>query len=213
MTVGLTSSSSVERMHGFSLIEVLVALGIFAVVCVGVVSILGATAAGGLQDASPTALSTGRRAKDLTAAAVYLQALHDYLATLDNAVWGALFTAWLPGVDEQIYCIGPGRSSCGGAEPTPPAIVGSYPLPRTAPYQLHWTTLRILVQRWHWDCATTRFAARPVRTTPDVLIHVRSTLSWRFKGEARTLTSGDGGVDRFLPYESPVAVPFDETCP
>jgi prepilin-type N-terminal cleavage/methylation domain-containing protein len=201
------------REHGFSLIEVLVALGIFTVVCVGVLSVLGTTVSGGFQDASPTALTTGRRAKDLTVAAVYLQALHDYLASQDDAVWSAVFSAWPPGAVEQIYCIGPGGASCGGGEPTLPAILGRYPLPQAAPYQLTWTVLRIVVQRWHWDCTATRYAANPALTTPDLLVRVRSTLLWRFKGEVRTLTPGDGGVDRFLPYGSSVPAPSDEVCP
>lgn len=213
MRARISAASTIGREHGFSLIEVLVALGIFAVVCVGVLSVLGATAAGGFQDASPTALTTGRRAKDLTVAAVYLQALHDYLASQDAAVWNALFSAWLPGVDEQIYCVGPGRSSCAGGEPALPAVLGSYPLPQAAPYQLAWTTLNILIQRWDWDCAAIRYAPGSALTTPDLLVRVRSTLRWRFKGEVRALTSDDGGVDRFLPYGSPVSAPSDEVCP
>src|SRR4030067_39285 len=94
--------------RGFSLIEVLVALGIFAVVSVGVLSVLGATAAGGFQDASPTALTTGRRAKDLTAAAADLQAMHDYLASQDEMVWDAVLATWPPRATDRTYCIRPG---------------------------------------------------------------------------------------------------------
>ncbi|HEY6101808.1 MAG TPA: prepilin-type N-terminal cleavage/methylation domain-containing protein [bacterium] len=213
MNARIPSVSLAAQAHGFSLIEVLVALGIFAVVCVGVLSVLGATAAGGFLDAAPTSLTTGRHAKDLTVAAVYLQALHDYLATQDDAVWSALLSTWPSGTDEQIYCLGSGGASCGGGEPTLPAALGSYPLPQSAPYQLTSTTLRVVVQRWHWDCATTRYAVNPALATPDLLVRVYSTLVWRFKGEPRTVTTGDGGVDRFLPYGSPVPAPSDEVCP
>jgi prepilin-type N-terminal cleavage/methylation domain-containing protein len=201
------------RAYGFTLIEVLVALGIFAVVCVGVLSVLGAATAGGFQDASPTALTTGRRAKDLTVAAVYVQALHDYLASLDDAVWSAVFSGWPVGVDEQTYCVGPGGTSCGGGELIPPAILGSVPLPQAAPYQLDWIALRILVQRWYWDCATARYAVNAAFPTADLLVRVRSTLLWRFKGEVRAVASGDGGAQRFLAYGSPVLVPSEEVCP
>src|SRR3989304_6906349 len=96
------------RDQGFSLIEVLVALGIFAVISVGVLSVLGATAVGGFQDASPTALATGRRAKDLTVAGVYLQALHDYLASQDEMAWDAVFATWPPGATDRPYRLPPG---------------------------------------------------------------------------------------------------------
>ena len=198
--------------RGFSLLEVLVALGIFAVVAVGALSVLGATAAGGFQEASPTALTTGRRAKDLTVAGVYLQALHDYLASQDDTIWDAVFAAWPPGVTERTYCIRVGGTPCDSGDPTPPAPLGNYPIPETTPYQLHWTEVRLLVQRWFWDCTMKRYAPDGIIPSRDVLIRLRSTLIWRFKGELQTLGAGGRGVDRFLPYGSPVPLPSGETC-
>jgi len=197
---------------GFSFIEVLVALGIFLVVSVGVLSVLGATTAGGLQDAAPTALAAGRRAKDLTVAAVYVQALHDYLASQEEAVWNAVFDSWPSGAVEQTYCIRSDGAPCGGGEPVPPAFLGGYPRPETEPYQFTWTILRIAVQRWFWDCAAKRYTFAPPSPTRDLLVRIHTTLFWRLRGELRTLTPGSGGVDRFLPYGSSVPAPSAEAC-
>ena len=200
------------RDQGFSLIEVLVALGIFAVISVGVLSVLGATAVGGFQDASPTALATGRRAKDLTVAGVYLQALHDYLASQDEMAWDAVFATWPPGATDRIYCIRPGGTPCGAGEPALPVLLGDYPIPEATPYQLNWTVVRILIQRWYWDCATNRYAPDRKVTTPDLLVRVHSSLTWQFKDEVRTLAPGGQGVDRFLSYHPPVPLPLAEAC-
>lgn len=199
--------------RGFSLIEVLVALGIFAIVSVGVLSVLGATAAGGFQDASPTALATGRRAKDLTVAGVYLQALHDHLASQDEMVWDAVFATWPPGTRDQTYCIRSGGTPCDGGEPMLPALLGDHPLPESTPYQLNWTMVRISIQRWFWDCSMRRYAPDRPLPTRDLLIRVHSTLLWRFKHEVRSLAPEGRGVDRFLPYGSPGPLPSGEACP
>ncbi len=92
---------------GFTLIEVLVALTLVAVISVGAVGIVGGSAAGGLQEGAPTAVAAGRLAKDLTAAGVALQALHDYLAAQDAAAWAAAFADWPPGATERTYCVRP----------------------------------------------------------------------------------------------------------
>jgi prepilin-type N-terminal cleavage/methylation domain-containing protein len=198
--------------HGFSLIEVLVAVGIFLVVSVGTLSILGATAAGGFQETSLTALSTARRAKDLTVAAVYLQGLHDYLASLDDSAWDAVLGDWAPGTTGQSYCIQPGRLSCDGGEPVPPPALGVYPIPSSAQYQLPWTALRIIVQRWTWDCATRRFSLTPLQAAPDLLLRLHTVLSWRVKDDLRTLAPSGGGLDRFLAYRPALITP-EEVCP
>jgi prepilin-type N-terminal cleavage/methylation domain-containing protein len=200
-----------EPDQGFSLIEVLVAVGIFLVVSVGTLGILGATAAGGFQEASPTALSTGRRAKDLTVAAVYLHGLDDYLASLADPIWDAVLSGWAPGATGQSYCLEPGGSPCGGGEPMPPLALGAYPLPPSAPYQLPWIALRIIVQRWTWDCAARRFSLTPAQGAPDLLVRIHTTLSWRVKQDLRTLAPS-GGLDRFLPYR-PSAIAPAELCP
>lgn len=207
------SADQAKSDRGFFLIEVLVALGIFAIVSIGALSVLGATAAGGFQDASPTALTTGRQAKDLTVAGVYLQALHDYLASQDDTVWDAVFATWPPGATEQTYCIRPGGTPCDGGEPVLPTLLGDYPIPESPPYQLNWTMVRILIQRWFWNCAPKRYAPDRPLPTRDVLVRVHSTLLWRFKDAIRTLAPGGRGVDRFLPYGSSVPLPSGEVCP
>jgi hypothetical protein len=191
---------------------VLVAVGIFLMVSVGTLGILGATAAGGFQETSPTALTTGRRAKDLTAAAVYLQGLHDYFASLDDSAWDRVLGAWPAAATGQTYCLQPGGSACGGGETPPPAALGGYPLPPSAPYQLPWTTLRITVQRWEWDCDARRFALAPARTTPERLVRIQTTLVWQVKNDVRTLAPGGGGLVRFLPYH-PSTSAEEVACP
>lgn len=197
---------------GFSLIEVLVAVCIFLVVSVGTLGILGATATGGFQETSPTALSTGRRAKDLTVAATYLQGLNDYLASLDDSAWDSVLAGWAVGATGQSYCIQPGGSSCDGGEPPPPAEFGAYPLPPSAPYQLPWTALHIAVQRWRWDCAARRFSLTPAQEAPEFLIRIHTTLSWRIKDDLRTVSRSGGGPERFLPYR-PSAITPEVVCP
>jgi prepilin-type N-terminal cleavage/methylation domain-containing protein len=197
---------------GFSLIEVLVAVGIFLVVSVGTLGILGATATGGFQETSPTALGTGRRAKDLTVAAVYLQGLHDYLASLEDSAWDAVLAGWAAGATGQSYCIQPGGLSCDGGAPPPPAAFGAYPLPPSAPYQLPWTALQIAVQRWRWDCAARRFSLAPSREAPESVIRIHTTLSWRIKDDLRTVSRPGGGLERFLPYRPPAITP-EVVCP
>jgi prepilin-type N-terminal cleavage/methylation domain-containing protein len=184
--------------RGLSLIEVLVAVGIFLVVVVGTLGMFGVATAGGFQETSPTALNTGRRAKDLTVATIYLQGLHDYLASLDEAAWAAVLDSWAPGTSARTYCAGPGRSPCAGGEPVPPGALGAYPLPPPAAAQLPWTALRLTVRRWTWDCDARRFSPAPLRPAADRLIGVHSTIYWRSKEGLRTLVPSGGGVERYI---------------
>jgi hypothetical protein len=194
------------------LIEVVVAVGIFLVVSIGTLSVLGATATGGFQETSPTALSAGRRAKDLTVAAVYLQGLHDYLASLNDPVWDTVLGGWAPGTSGQAYCVRPGGAACDTGESVPPVVLGTYPLPPSAPYQLPWVALRLLIQRWTWDCDARRFSLAPSRSAPDLIVRIHSTLHWRVKDEVRALTPSGGGLARFLPYHASAVTP-EEACP
>jgi prepilin-type N-terminal cleavage/methylation domain-containing protein len=205
------TSRPAASCQGFSLIEVLVAVGIFLIVSVGTLSILGATAAGGLQDASPTALTAGRRAKDLTAAAIYLQGLHDYLGSLDAAAWDAVLGSWPPGAAGQTYCIQPEGQTCGGGDPVPPTALGPIPLPPSVSYQLPWVALRLVVQRWTWDCEAHRFSRAPSTATADLLVSIHSTLHWRVKSQLQTLSTSGGGLERFLPYR-PSAITAEDVC-
>ncbi len=196
---------------GFTLIEVLVALTVVAVLSVGAFGIVAGSAVGGLQEGGPVAVAAGRRAKDLTAAGVALQALHDYLAIQDGAVWDAAFSDWPPGATERTYCVRLGRASCAGSDPPLPATFGEYPLPGSHPYQLDWVELRVAVQRWFWDCASRRYAPNG-SPTDDFLVRVRSDLTWRFRGQLRTLVPGDPDLDRFLPFRPVLPLPPGEVC-
>lgn len=218
---GMHPYGSIQRVPGvnpgpgetaFTLIEVIVALALFAIVSVGALGILGATAAGGFLDASPTALAAGRRAKDLTAATVYLQALQDYLAAQEGAVWTAVLATWPPGATEQTYCLLPGGAPCEGRAPVLPAVLGNVPVPGSLSYQLNWITLRVTIQRWSWDCAVRRYAPGDATASGDVLLRVQTTLTWRFLGQPRTLTAAGRGLDRFVPYRPDIALPPAEAC-
>ncbi|MDR7540574.1 MAG: prepilin-type N-terminal cleavage/methylation domain-containing protein, partial [Armatimonadota bacterium] len=122
--------------RGFTLLEVLVSLAIFAVVVIGALGVLGATSSGGFLEGFPTGFSTTRAAKDATAAAVYLQAFHEYVAAQNAA-------ALSPGA----YCDGP---DCTGASISSSGLTG-YPTPPGQPYQLDWRRLDVTIERWCWD--------------------------------------------------------------
>src|SRR2546425_11360676 len=66
--------------RGFTLIEILVSLAIFAVVVIGALGVLGAAGSRGFLSAVPTGFVTTRAARDITAAAVYLQAFQEHAA-------------------------------------------------------------------------------------------------------------------------------------
>lgn len=189
------------------------ALAVFAAVTVGALTTLGATAAGGLQDASPTALLTNRRAKDLTVAGVYLQALQDYLTSLDAAAWDVLLAGWPPGTAEQTYCLRTDAAGCEGSDRPLPPLLADAPMPESHPYQLDRATARMHIRPWFWDCAGRRYAPDPTPRTDDRLIHVRATVLWRFGDEVRTFAADEPGVDRLLSPPSPAASLPKEVCP
>lgn len=163
--------------RGFTLIEILVSLAIFAMIVIGALGVLGATDAGGFFEGFPTAFGTARLAKDTTAASVYLQAFQEFVAGRGTA-------NATPGT----YCIG---SGCSPVVALPSGLSG-YPTPPGQIYQLDWTRLDVVIETWYWDTLTNRFTT--TFNTTETLARVVSTVTWVVKGVSRSLT-----VDRFIP--------------
>lgn len=191
---GFPSASAVSNQAGFTMLEILVALGMFAVIAIGTLGIIGATNAGGFLEGFGTTFATARSARDYTAGSVYMQAFQEYVAGRGtaNATPGS-------------YCVGTG---CSPAVPLPAGLAG-YPTPPGRPYQLNWTRLTVVIQQLYWDDTTDVDGAGPdlgktyciigsagcsATVTLDVATRVRSTLTWVARGVTRTLT-----VERFVP--------------
>ncbi len=160
---------------GFTLLEVLVSLAIFAMIVVGAVGVLGASNSG-LFEGFPTGFVTTRVARDITAASVYLNAFEEFVASKGSANAA-------PGS----YCVG---SGCSTEVPLPTGLTG-YPTPPGEAYQLNWTKLEVLIELWYWNTATNKFSATV--STNETLTRVRATLTWEIQGHTRTLS-----VDRFI---------------
>ncbi len=192
--------------RGFTLIEILVSLAIFAVVVIGALGVLGAAGSGGFLEGFPTGFMATRAARDMTAASVYLQAFQEYAA----GQGGALLT---PGT----YCQGPGCATENLASsgltgcPSPPTQ--PCPSPPGQPYQLDWRKLDVTIERWYWDGAATpkRYrCSQPASATCDFvvpippteyLVRLHSMLTWQVRpprgGQPAVIRTME--VDRFLP--------------
>ncbi len=176
--------------QGFTLIEILVSLAIFAVVIIGALGVLGAAGSGGFLEGFPTGFLTTRAARDMTAGAVYLQAFQE------NAS-GQVSAALVAGS----YCEGP---DCSTPNLASSGLTG-WPTPPTQPYQLDWRRLDVTIERWYacFDAAVppkfVKYSVTPgvgctTDTTQEYLVRIRSVLTWRYRNVTRTLQ-----VDRFLP--------------
>jgi prepilin-type N-terminal cleavage/methylation domain-containing protein len=149
--------------RGITLLELLVALALFAVIAIGTLAALGATNTGGFLEGFPVAFATSRSAKDITAATVYVQGLQEHLAKLGASLAPGTYTS---------------PTGFGYAEPS------------SAPYQLGSTTLAIVIERWGWNPSagggTGQYEGMP-GCTADCLFRVHTTLGWQVKDATRTV--------------------------
>jgi len=167
----------IHRQDGFTLLEILVSLVIFAVIVIGALGVLGAADVGGFLEGFPSAFATARVARDYTAASVYLQAFQEFVSSK-----GSLNAT--PGT----YCLGTG---CSPEVALPGGLTG-YPAPPGQGYQLAWTQLDVLIELWYWDNVGKQFTA--TATADETMTRVQTTLTWTTRGFARSIT-----VDRFIP--------------
>ncbi|TMI74928.1 MAG: type II secretion system protein [Bacillati bacterium ANGP1] len=192
--------------RGFTLIEILVSLAIFAVVVIGALGVLGAAGSGGFLSGFTTGFVTTRAARDLTAASVYLQAFQEHGAS-------QALSAGDISLNPGSYCDGP---EVGCANNISSAGLGTYPLPPTQPYQLDWRKVEVTIERWYWDDVANANGRKycvvgsancDATTANEFLVRMHSTLTWRFRGVTGMTAGGKCvpgtrfclEVDRFLP--------------
>jgi len=169
--------------RGLTLIEILIALAIFAIIVVGALGAVGATNAG-LTDTFPTAFGTGRAAKDYTVASTYLQGFQEFMADyVDPSTVGTLEAG-----------------SPHAFTPADPDVFG-FPLPSAQPYQMQWTGMAVEVARWYWNCGSPGQYSPTAAVTNDQVILVRATLTWALKGANRAVV-----VERFVPYRPDIGL-------
>ncbi len=172
-----------RTQSGFTLVEVLVSLAIFAVVIIGATALLGAANTGGLLEGFTTSFAAARVSKDISAASVYLQSFQEFVNSRGSA-------SATPGS----YCVG---SACSPPVALPAGLTG-YPTPPGQPYQLDWTKLDVLIERWHWDAVAAKYclvgsAGCGAVSTTESVTRVRTILTWQLQNVQRTLT-----VERFI---------------
>lgn len=148
-----------KDQRGFTLLEILVSIVIFAVIAIGAMGVIGASDAGGFLEGFPSAFVTARVARDYTAGSVYLQSLQEYVYSKGNL-------AAAPGT----YCKGTGCSP----EAELPAGLAGYPMPPGEPYQLKWSKVELRIERWYWDDTAKDYKCGEPFGTPDLSVPART---------------------------------------
>ncbi|OFV84923.1 MAG: hypothetical protein A2W26_00875 [Acidobacteria bacterium RBG_16_64_8] len=172
--------------RGFTILEILVALAIFAILIVGGLGVIGATNSS-LVQGLPTGIVLARSTRDMTAASVYVQAFMEYTAATGAAA-----------VPDGTYCLEPPGPGCSSGTPLPGSL-GVFPTPSSQPYQLDWTRFDVIAESWYWDAGNMKYCrvGSPgcgALSSTESIKWVRSTLFWTLKGVQRSVR-----VERFLP--------------
>lgn len=173
----------IRSERGFTLIEILIAFLVFAMVVLGTGLVLGAATAGGFLDIFPTSFSAIRVARDYTTASTYLQSFQEFMANKGSGSATA-----------GKYCYDRPESVIGCSAPNP--LPADYPSPATAGYQLNWDKLEVVIEDWYWNGTAERYcpevdygSGESAVCTAGVssfgLKLVQSTLYWEFKGQTR----------------------------
>jgi prepilin-type N-terminal cleavage/methylation domain-containing protein len=198
--------------RGFTLIEILISLAIFAVVVVGALGVLGAAGSGGFLESFPTGLAATRVARDITAASVYLQTFNEYAMGLNSSTLTAGTYSATPGATCSTTLTFTGSGL--GSPPAPPGPPCNYP------YQLNWQTLKVVIDPPWYACFNTSGTPLPCTatapcfvkyskapgdsscntdTTKESLVLIDAKLTWQYCPRPTACVARTLEMDRFLP--------------
>lgn len=197
--------------RGFTLIEILISLAIFAVVVIGALGVLGAAGSGGFLESFPTGLAATRVARDITAASVYLQTFNEYAMGLNSSTLTAGTYSATPGATCSTTLTFTGSGL--GSPPAPPGPPCNYP------YQLNWQTLTVVIDPPWYACFNTSGTPLPCTatapcfvkyskasdsscntdTTKESLVLIDAKLAWQYCPRPTACVARTLEMDRFLP--------------
>jgi prepilin-type N-terminal cleavage/methylation domain-containing protein len=197
--------------RGFTLIEILISLAIFAVVVIGALGVLGAAGSGGFLESFPTGLAATRVARDITAASVYVQTFNEYAMGLNSSTLVAGTYTAIPGATCSTTLTFPGSGL--GTPPAPPGPPCNYP------YQLNWQSVIVLIDPPWYACfntsgippqctgtapcfvkySTVNDASCSINTQKESLIRIETKLTWQYCPRPTACVPRSLVMDRFLP--------------
>lgn len=197
--------------RGFTLVEILISLAIFAVVVVGALGVLGAAGSGGFLESFPTGLAAMRVARDMTAASVYLQTFNEYAMGLNSSTLTAGTYTATPGVTCSMTLTPSGSGL--GSPPVPPGPSCNYP------YQLNWLSVIVLIDPPWYACfntsgtppqctatapcfvkySTVSDASCGINNLKESLIRIDTKLKWQYCPRPTACVPRTLEMDRFLP--------------